>query len=107
MLSNVVYKYSCEQCSATYYGETSRHLRTRIAEHRGLSSRTGLPSANPLQRSIRDHCLETNHDLNSDNFSILYKSKSINDDIKIAESILIKRDEPCLNTNESLKLNIM
>ena len=37
MQSNVVYKYKCEQCLATYYGETSRHLRTRIAEHRGLS----------------------------------------------------------------------
>ena len=31
--SYVVYKFKCGCCGATYIGETSRHLPTRIKEH--------------------------------------------------------------------------
>ena len=34
--SGVVYEYSCGRCHSTYVGQTSRHLRHRIAEHAGL-----------------------------------------------------------------------
>jgi hypothetical protein len=44
MLSNVVYLYQCSQCEATYCGETSRHLHTRIAEHKGVSPALADPS---------------------------------------------------------------
>ncbi|KYN30706.1 hypothetical protein ALC56_15005 [Trachymyrmex septentrionalis] len=32
--NNVVYKISCNNCDASYVGQTSRKLKTRIAEHR-------------------------------------------------------------------------
>ncbi|KYN39812.1 hypothetical protein ALC56_05799, partial [Trachymyrmex septentrionalis] len=32
--SNVVYKISCNNCDASYVGQTGRQLNTRIAEHR-------------------------------------------------------------------------
>ena len=41
--SYVVYKYSCAQCSATYVGESTRHLQTRICEHENISHRTANP----------------------------------------------------------------
>ena len=31
--SSVVYRFTCASCSASYVGETSRHLTTRIKEH--------------------------------------------------------------------------
>ena len=31
--SSVVYKFQCAGCEASYIGETSRHLSTRIDEH--------------------------------------------------------------------------
>jgi len=31
---NVVYKLNCNNCEATYVGQTKRQLKTRIAEHR-------------------------------------------------------------------------
>ena len=105
VLSNVVYKYSCEHCSATYYGETTRHLKTRIAEHRGLSARTGKPITRPLFSSIRDHCISENHDLKTVNFSIL--SRSNRNDLKIIEAILIDRDKPDLNIMHSDNLSIL
>ena len=39
--SNLVYKYTCRICYSTYIGETTRHLKTRIAEQMGISPRTG------------------------------------------------------------------
>ena len=106
VLSNVVYKYTCEQCTATYYGETTRHLCTRIAEHKGLSSRTGKPLTHPPFSSIRDHCLLYGHGLESKNFSIIHKCENPFD-TRVSESILIQKDKPTLNTMESYNLNIL
>ena len=43
--SNVVYKFSCGRCNATYYGETCRHLSVRVGEHAGVSPLTGKKSS--------------------------------------------------------------
>lgn len=104
--SNLVYSYICGQCNATYYGETSRHLKTRIAEHKGLSNRTGKPITNPSHSNIRDHSISTGHDLSSDFFKIIFKCNS--SDLKISESILINHNSPDLNSMEtSTNLNIL
>ena len=97
--SNIVYKYSCAQCAATYYGETSRHFCTRIAEHKGLSVRTGKPVTNPLNSSIRDHSIQTGHELFNSNFSIVFSTNVQN--LRISESIIINRNQPSLNNTES------
>ena len=99
MLSNVVYKFTCRQCNATYVGETSRHLQTRIAEHRGLSARTGHPVSYPVNSHIRDHCIENNHDLGTGDFEILCKTDNF--DVRMAESILINKIKPNLNCADS------
>lgn len=105
MLSNVVYKFTCAQCPATYYGETTRHLKTRIAEHRGVSVRTGNPISKPLFSSIRDHCLEYDHDLDFNNFKILARGNY--NDVRTIEAILIDRDKPNLNVMNSDRLFIL
>ena len=43
--SNIVYKYTCGICHYIYLFETTRHFKTRVAEHSGISSRIGLPLA--------------------------------------------------------------
>ena len=94
--SNVVYKYTCASCLATYYGETSRHMQTRIAEHRGLSPRTGACLTRANNSRILDHALNTGHDIRPDNFAIVYSTGKF--DLCIAESILIQKDKPNLNS---------
>ena len=102
---NVVYEIRCELCGGNdregiYIGETKRPLRLRFNEHvrdmmngtkdtpmgdhfREKHSRSViLPSAVPLR------------------VKILYKSKD-HPDRKIAESLLIKRNRPTLNSNVS------
>ena len=37
LLSGVVYKFQCGRCNASYFGETSRHLKVRSGEHIGIS----------------------------------------------------------------------
>ena len=36
--SNVVYKFSCLHCKATFVGESPRHFHTRISEQRGITT---------------------------------------------------------------------
>ena len=61
MRSNVVCSYTCEQCFAQFYGETKRHINPRIAEHRVLSARTGIPVLNPSHINIRSRVLGPRH----------------------------------------------
>ena len=35
MRSCVIYEYTCAECQSSYIGQTTRHLRHRIAEHAG------------------------------------------------------------------------
>ena len=53
--SNVVYKFSCGRCNATYYGETCRHLNIRVGEHSGVSPLTGKKSKTKKTTAIKDH----------------------------------------------------
>ena len=100
-ISLVVYKFVCPSCQLAYVGSTIKTLEQRIFEHSGTSYRTGHPLSKPLQSSIRDHC----HSLckcnfNSSNFNILYKG-SYQEEIRIAESLYIKRLKPDLNSEAS------
>ena len=37
LCANVIYKFTCSGCSATYYGKTSRNLLIRSREHLGIN----------------------------------------------------------------------
>ena len=97
--SNVVYKFSCGRCNATYYGETCRHLNVRVGEHSGISPLTGKKSKARKTTAVKDHMLFCNHIVSFDDFKILTSSNS-EFHFKIKESLLISRDNPELNRNE-------
>ena len=42
--SSLIYKFSCESCTASYIGKTYRLFRVRVSEHEGVSPRTGKPA---------------------------------------------------------------
>ena len=86
LISGVVYKYSCEQCSSCYIGETRRHFCTRIKEH---------ISGKPIPTEVSKHC----HAPKVDNFSIISRTKFT----KIAESLAMKNvsETALLNEHES------
>ena len=105
MSSSVVYKFACAQCSATYVGETSRHLYSRIAEHQGRSPRTGQLLQN-VNSNVFKHFLDSGHDINTNSFEILTLAQNSN--LKILESVYIEKLKPSLNlTVSSTPLTIL
>jgi len=65
---NVVYKISCNDCDATYVGQTKRKLNTRITEHRSQ-----IKSKSSHRTVITEHRLRYNHEFNWTNVEILDK----------------------------------
>ena len=103
--SSVVYKFACSSCQTTYYGKTSRHFVIRYREHLGINKK-GI-SIKGASSSIRDHINETGHAASFDDFFILDKANN-NFDLLIHGSLLILRDRPTLNQqNSSIPLYLL
>ena len=98
--SSVVYFFKCRCCSASYVGQTTRHLHTRISEHLGISPITGKHSTNPAISSILSHTNASGHPANFDDFQIL-SSSSDSYELMIHESLLINKYRPNLNVQGS------
>ena len=98
--SCVVYSFKCRCCSASYLGQTVRHLHTRVSEHLGVSPLTGHKRSNPVSYSILSHLNHTGHTACLDDFKIL-SSCSSPDELLIRESLLISKFKPSLNTQGS------
>jgi hypothetical protein len=84
--------------SASYVGQTMRHLCTRVSEHLGLTPITGQPSSSPVMFSIFSHLNTTGHSANFDDFKIL-SSCSDTCELLIHESLLISKINRCLLKN--------
>ena len=99
MRSNVVYQYTCAECHSSYIGQTTRHLRHRVAEHAGLSHLTGNTVKSKVHSSIRDHCLQCqNATCLLRDFKILAKG-STDLELLVKERLLIDQTKPGLNCN--------
>ena len=99
-VSGVVYNYTCERCSSSYYSETDRNLKVRSEEHIGISPLTFRKVMPSKESAIHDHLLNCNIIPSSDEFTILAYGHH-NYILEIKESLLIKHDRPVLNKNIS------
>ena len=82
--SGVVYHIQCDDCNATYVGETERRLQKRVTEHHRSSSPVG------------QHLAERKYSFSDDNVKILHKESNWFRR-GVAESIHITEEEPELN----------
>ena len=99
--SGVVYLFKCRCCSASYVGQTTRHLHTRVSEHLGISPITGRPSSSPVMSSILSHLNSTGHSASFDDFKILSSCSETYESLMIHESLLISKLKPSLNVQGS------
>ena len=72
--SNLIYKFSCGSCTASYIGKTYRHFKVRVSEHQGVSPRTGKPVKSTLSTSVKDHILVCDHKVVHQDLSFLVMS---------------------------------
>ena len=91
--SNLIYRYTCERCKAFYIGKTKKQFAVRIAEHKGISVRTGKTFQKPTQSDVYDHCLKCETHVNSDNFSI-EDSLQTDNGLLLLESLHQKTKKP-------------
>ena len=97
--SNVIYQFNCIRCTSdvTYIGLTSCNLAKRVAEHQGISERTGKTRSSAPYSSIREHCLkEHNEPPEEAEFKIIGRTKN-KLDLGILEAIYINMNKPVLN----------
>ena len=91
LVSRVVYKYTCDRCNSTYYGEMDRHFKVRSGEHIGISSLTFKKAKPSKESAIRDHLLNCNNIPSLEEFTILTNwNKKF--DLEIKKSVVIKRE---------------
>ncbi|KYM94743.1 hypothetical protein ALC62_14621, partial [Cyphomyrmex costatus] len=89
--SNVVYRIQCNDCDASYVGQTGRQLKTRINEHRSHIRH------NTSNRSvITDHRLQYDHDFQWEDVKILDEEPNYRKRI-ISEMLNIKKQKNSLN----------
>ena len=100
LISGLVYLYECDACSATYIGQSTKCLKTRVGQHFGVSCRTGSLLVRPPQSSIREHIEICGSSKSLDNFKCL---SSFNNNIllRITESMEILSRKPSLNCDNS------
>ena len=104
--SNLVCKFTCAGCKATYYGETCRHFKVRVDEPSRISPVTNKRSKSRKSTAVKDHMLICEQPVSFEDFKVLVPSNS-EYHLKIKESLLISRDQPVLNKNEaSLPLHL-
>ena len=94
--SMVIYEFCCSSCNARYVGQTTRHLKTRVAEHMGISSRTRRLLSAPLFSSIREHSHKTVHVFDEHDFRMIDRARN-KYDLGILESLVITNTRPKLN----------
>ena len=99
--SMLVYQYNCPSCQLAYIGSSARSFFFRYNEHRGTSSRTDKPLVKPPHSSIRDHCHgRCSVSVKLQDFKLL-KSCRYETELRIAESMLIKKHKPQINSDSS------
>ena len=94
--SFVVYQYNCSCSAASYIGQTTCNLAKRIAQHRGLSERTGARLDSSPYSAIREHACKYHHEIDPEAFRILSTAKD-RQTLNILESLHIKLKQPTLN----------
>lgn len=98
--ANVVYKFDCASCNASYVGETSRHLSVRINEHLQKDKSSHIYKHLNASQACKDLC-------SNDCFSILDTATS-KYQLKIKEGMYIDWLKPSLNKQvHCLKISLL
>ena len=97
---DIIYKFTCDSCQASYVGSTRRRGRERIDQHLAISSRTDRRLSTILHSVPRKHAEDQNHPFRRDNFKIINQINT-NQNLLIYESLHIHYLRPSLNIQQT------
>jgi len=96
--NNVIYKINCNDCDATYVGQTKRQLRTRIREHKN-----NIKLDQSKHSVISEHIIKFSHSFDWNDVKVLDRESKFYKRI-ISEMIYIKEQKSSLNLNSDTEL---
>jgi hypothetical protein len=91
--SRVVYQITCPSCGACYVGQTCRHARTRMGEHR---TKKNQPIRSHFEACVRK--LATIHDM-----KIIHRTTRNMEFLETLEALYIREIGPTLNTKDEYR----
>ena len=89
MQSGLVYKITCSRCLSCYVGQTTRHLLTRVKEHK--------------YKAVGHHFKTCNVELSINHAEIIAKSTKSKYNLMTLEALLIQEIKPTLNTKDKYR----
>ena len=91
--SRVVYQITCPSCGACYVGQTCRHARTRLGEHRTKS-----------KEPVRIHFVPcAKRKANQEDMRILHRTTRSREFLETLEALYIREIGPTLNTKDEYR----
>jgi len=106
--NNIVYKINCNNCEASYVGQTKRQMKTRVKEHYN-----NIKLDKSKHSVISEHIVNFNHNFDWDNIKILdiesnYNKRLVSEMLHIKEQkngINLQRDTEFLDESYFCLLN--
>ena len=98
--AGVVYKVDCKECDASYIGQTGRHLKERIKEHR-----SALEKGNTQNSGIAEHAYEAHHEISWDTVCVLDQESNTNRRL-VRESLHIRTAKPSMNRESGVEIPV-
>ncbi|XP_011687386.1 PREDICTED: uncharacterized protein LOC105449705 [Wasmannia auropunctata] len=96
--NNAVYRINCNDCDATYVGQTKRKLKTRILEHR-----RNILLDDSKHSVVTNHILESSHTLDWEHATILDSEPNYHKRF-VSEMIYIEAQKNSLNSNKDTEM---
>ncbi|XP_071575957.1 uncharacterized protein [Temnothorax nylanderi] len=93
--TNVVYKIDCENCDASYIGQTKRHLETRVKEHFNDTKKHDSNFS-----VVSKHWIQNDHNFKWSDPKILHKERNLKMR-EIAEMFFIKKHNNTINLKKT------
>ena len=98
--AGVVYQVDCKECDASYIGQTGRHLRERLKEHK-----SALEKGYTQNSGIAEHAYSAHHEISWDTVQVL-DQESDNNRRLVRESLHIRTAQPSMNRELGLDIPV-
>ena len=96
--AGVVYQIDCKECEASYIGQTGRHLKERLKEHKKALEKGDIRCS-----GVAEHAFQAHHEIDVDNIKVLDKESNFRKRL-VLEALHIRQKAPSMNREGGLEM---